>query len=305
MTFRVSFLVLVVFALTGCSVKKIAVNKLGNALAGSGTTFASDDDPELIRDAVPFSLKLMESLLAETPRHRGLLVAACSGFTQYAYAFVQEDADEAESQDLAKATALRERARRMYARARNYCLRSLTLKRPAFEQELRSDPRLALRPATKRDVAALYWTAASWGALIALSKDKPEVVADQPIVEALIDRALELDEFFDQGAIHNFLITYEPARPGGKGDPAERSRQHFERATALSHGHDAGPLVTFAEVICVQEQDRRGFEDLLKRALAIDHDAAPERKLANLVMLRRARWLLSRADELFVEKEPQ
>jgi len=303
MIFRVSFLVLAVFALTGCSVKKLAVNKLGNALAGSGTSFASDDDPELIRDAVPFSLKLMESLLTETPRHRGLLMAACSGFTQYAYAFVQEDADEAESQDLARATALRGRARSMYARARNYCLRSLTLKRAAFEQELHSDPRLALHTATKKDVAALYWTAASWGALIALSKDKPEVVADQPIVEALIDRALELDESFDQGAIHNFLITYEPARPGGKGDPAERSRQHFERATALSHGHDAGPLVTFAEAICVQEQDRRGFEDLLKRALAIDPDAAPERKLANLVMLRRARWLLSRADELFVEKE--
>lgn len=112
---------------------------------------------------MPFSLKLMESLLTETPRHRGLLVAACSGFTQYAYALVQEDADEAESQDLARATALRGRARSMYARARNYCLRSLALKRPAFEQELRSDPRLALRAATKRDVASLYWTAASWG----------------------------------------------------------------------------------------------------------------------------------------------
>jgi predicted anti-sigma-YlaC factor YlaD len=304
MIFRPALLALALFALAGCSVKKIAVNKLGSALAGSGTTFAFDDDPDLIRDAVPFSLKLMESLLAENPRHHDLLVAACSGFTQYAYAFVQEDADEVESQDLERATVLRSRARRLYTRARNYCLQSLALKRPAFEQALRSDPRGALRTVAKRDVAALYWTAASWGALIALSKDKPEVVADQPIVEALIDRALELDESFDQGAIHNFLITYEPARPGGKGDPAERSRQHFERAAALSHGHDAGPLVIFAEVICVQEQDRRGFEDLLKRALAIDPDAAPERKLANLVMLRRARWLLSRADELFVEKEP-
>ena len=55
----------------GCSVKRMAVNKVGDALAGSGTTFASDDDPELIKAAVPFSLKLMESLLAESPRHRG------------------------------------------------------------------------------------------------------------------------------------------------------------------------------------------------------------------------------------------
>ena len=98
----------------GCStVKRTAVNQVGNALSGGGETFASDDDPELIRAAVPFSLKLTESLLAETPKHRGLLLTACSGFTQYAYAFVQEDADEIEATDLARAAALRARARRL------------------------------------------------------------------------------------------------------------------------------------------------------------------------------------------------
>src|SRR5258707_1358446 len=96
----------------GCSFKRIAVNKLGNALAGSGTTFASDDDPELVKAAVPFSLKLMESLLAESPNHGGLLLASSSGFTQYAYAFVQQDADELEEKDLAAATEMRERARK-------------------------------------------------------------------------------------------------------------------------------------------------------------------------------------------------
>ena len=39
----------------------------GDALAGTGSTFASDDDPELVGEAVPFGLKTMESLLAESP----------------------------------------------------------------------------------------------------------------------------------------------------------------------------------------------------------------------------------------------
>src|SRR6185503_744090 len=104
----------------GCSIKKMAVNKLGDALAGGGTTFASDDDPELVKAALPFSLKLIESLLAESPRHRGLLLAACSGFTQYSYAFVNQDADEMEESDLAAADALQTRARRLYLRARGY-----------------------------------------------------------------------------------------------------------------------------------------------------------------------------------------
>src|SRR4051812_45695433 len=90
------FLPLIAVLGSGCSIKRLTVNKIGNALASGGTTFASDDDPELVKAAAPFSLKLMESLLAESPKHERLLFAASSGFTQYAYAFVQEDADELE-----------------------------------------------------------------------------------------------------------------------------------------------------------------------------------------------------------------
>ncbi len=91
------------FAGSGCSIRRYALNKAADALAQSGTTFASDDDPELVQAAVPFSLKLMESILAENPNHVGLLTSAASGFTQYAYAFVQQEADEMEQHDLAAA----------------------------------------------------------------------------------------------------------------------------------------------------------------------------------------------------------
>ncbi len=83
----------------GCSVKKIAINKLGDSLANGGTTFASDDDPDLVGQALPFSLKLLESLLAESPKHRGLLFAAASGFTQYAYVFVQQPEEQLEDRN--------------------------------------------------------------------------------------------------------------------------------------------------------------------------------------------------------------
>jgi predicted anti-sigma-YlaC factor YlaD len=284
----------------GCSVRKLAVNKLGDALAGGGTTFASDDDPELVMAAVPFSLKLMESLLAESPKHKGLLFATASGFTQFAYAFVQQEADEVESDDLAKATAMRERAKRLYLRARNYGLRGLDASHAGFSAKLHVKPREATRVARKADVSLLYWTAASWAAAIALSKDEPAMIGEIPQMEALMDRALELDESFDAGAIHSFLITYEMARQGASGDPATRSRQHFERAMALTHGTQAGPLVAFAEAVCVQKQDLKQFDDLLKRALEINPDAHSECRLVNLVMQRRARWLLGKRDELFL-----
>jgi len=288
----------------GCSINRYAVNKLGDALAGSGTTFASDDDPELVGQAIPFSLKLMESLLATAPEHRGLLLAAASGFTQYAYAYVQQQADSLEDPDPARATELRARARRLYLRARNYGLRGLEARHAGFAARLRADPRAAVGAATVTDVPGLYWTAAAWGAAIAVSKDQPDLVADQPLVEALIDRALELDERYDDGAIHGFLISYELSRQGARGDPIERARAHFDRVVSLTGGQLASPYVSLAEGVSVSRQDRREFESLLHQALAIDPDAKPEWRLVNIIMQRRARWLLSRADQLFLEPAP-
>lgn len=294
----------IAFALGGCSsVNQIAVNKLGDALASGGTTFASDNDPQLVRDATPFTLKLMESLLAENPRHPGLLFAASSGFTQYSYAFIQQDADELEDRDVAGANQLRVRARGLYLRGRDYGLRGLELAHPGLGAKLRENPRAAVKVCGSGDVRLLYWSAVSWAAAISLSKDDPVLIAELPLAEALIDRALELNESYDFGAIHGFLITYEMARPGGSGDPAIRSRQHFDRAMALTQGGQASPLVAYAEAVSVQKQDRAEFEKLLNQALAIDVNARPEWRLVNLVMQRRARWLIARIDDLFLPAE--
>jgi predicted anti-sigma-YlaC factor YlaD len=284
-----------------CSIKKLAVNKLGDAMAEGGATFASDEDPELIEAAVPFSLKLMESLLAESPRHRELLTAVASGFTQYAYAFVQLEGDRLEETDLDAATASWERAKKLYLRARDYAVRGLDARREGTGDALRVDPASALEGTGPKDVPLLYWTAASWAGAIALSKDDPDLVGDLPIIEALIGRALELDESYREGAIHEFLIVYEMTRPGGECDPAARAREHFARAMELTGGQLASPLVALAESVAVAEQDRVEFEELLRRALAIDPDLRPEWRLANLVFQRRARWLLERTDRLILD----
>jgi predicted anti-sigma-YlaC factor YlaD len=297
--------VLVILALLpGCSIKKIAVNKLGNALAESGTTFSSDNDPELIASAAPFSLKLMESLLAESPNHRGLLLASSSGFTQYAYLAVQEPADEEESHDIEGATAKRMRARLLYLRARDYGLRGVETRHKDFANKLRMNANSAVLLCDKRDTAFLYWTAAAWGSAISVSKESPDLIADQSIVEALIDRAAALDPDFNDGAIQQFLVTYEPARPGGGKDYEARSKPHFDRALEITHGQSAGPYVSFAESISVASQNRAQFETMLHQAMAVDPDARPEWRRANIVMQRRARWLLNRENDLFLDPAP-
>lgn len=278
--------------------RRYAINQLGNALAGAGTTFSSDDDPDLIRAAVPFSLKLVESLLAESPRHEGLLLAAARGFTEYAYAFVQEDADELEDTNKVAATAMRARAAKLYLRARNYGLRGLEVKHPGFADRLKANPRQAVKELKKSEVPMMYWTAISWGAALSASHDFA-MIPEIPRFEALIDRVLELDEAYDEGTVHTFLITYEMARLNGKGDRAARAKEHFDRAVALGGGHQAGPLVAYAENVLVAQKNKIEFQNMLRQALRIDIHASPENRELNLAAQRRARWLLSRTDKLF------
>jgi TRAP transporter T-component len=288
-------------ALAGCaSLHHYATDRLGDALAASGSGFSADDDPELIRAAAPFSLKLMESLLQESPQHTGLLTAAAGGFTQYAYAFVQEDADELESSDLQAALAGRERARGLYCRARDYGLRALETRHAGFSSALRMGLKSALASLDSSDAAAIYWTSAAWAAWISLNKDSTDALADLPLVGAMLSRLEVLDPDFDHGALDSLLISYEMGLPGRR-NARDEAQRHFERAVLLSGGHKAGPYVAFAEQVSVAQQDRREFVTSLQQALAIDLTAQPQWRLENLVMQRRARWLLSQMNQLFIE----
>ncbi len=275
---------------------------MANALAESSDVYSSDEDPELVRDALPFALKTIESLLAQVPEHKGLLVAAASGFTQYSYAFVWLDSEEAAQSDPVKAKQLRARARQLYLRARDYGLRALELRQPGFRELLNHDPAHALKKMKRNDVPALYWTAAAWGAAVTQAKGEMDLVADLPVVETLMRRALELDESFDRGAIHDFFLSYEASRAGGS---LEKAKEHFQRAKELNQGHKVGPLVSFAENISVQTQNRKEFNELLDRALAFDVNSVPSLRLANILAQRRARQLKAQIDDLFLEEEEQ
>lgn len=292
---------LAIGSLSGCSVRTFVAKSVGNALAEGGSVYASDEDIELVGEAVPFGLKTMEGLLAEVPDHRPLLVATARGFVQYAYAYVDLPAFEAEGTDPETASRLRARAKALYLRARDYAYRALGLRVANWEQRLREDPAEALGRLRASEVPELYWAAVSLSAAIAADKQDMHLVADLYLVEAMIQRALELDEDFDDGAIHQFLISFDGGRSVAMGGSPDRARAHFERAMELSEGRQVSPLVALAENVSVQAQDRKEFRALLQRALRFDVDEAPSHRLANLVAQERARLLLSRVDELFLE----
>ncbi len=282
---------------SGC-IRSFATGLVADALSGP-SALGTDDDPELVRDAAPFGLKTMESVLEAQPRHAGLLTSLAGGFTQYGYAFVQQDADTAEFEGKnAQAATLRLRARKLLLRARDYGLQGLELSSPGISEKLKSMRGLteAVAPLKKEDVPLVYWTAAAWALAISNGKEDMSLVAELPAPEALMKRALELDPNWGEGSILEFFVSYEAARPGGTEAGA---KAFLERSLAQSGGRHLGVQVSWAEGVLVQAQKREEFEKVLKAVVASDLDASKKDRLANTIAQRRAKLLLKHADDLF------
>jgi hypothetical protein len=281
----------------GCSPKRIGINRMADALTSTASAFTRDNDPEFVRQAAPSTLKMIEMLLEESPSHAGLLMTACSGFTQYAYAFLQADADVAEPGSAA-AKELKARGAAMYDRARGYCVRALDLRHPGVGRGLQSNAREGLASMTREDVPALYWTAVAWGGALTLAENPLVRIGELATVRALFGRALQLDETWEAGAIHEAMIAVE-SLPMLLGGSPVRAKEHFDRAVALSNGQSAFAYVTMATGVAQPARDRREFERLLRLAIAVDPAQRPSLRLANLIAQKRARHLLSQVDRLF------
>jgi predicted anti-sigma-YlaC factor YlaD len=288
--------------LPSCSVRRMAINRIGDAIASGGSTYERDEDLELVQGALPFGLKLIESMLTEAPKHKGLLLAAAQGFTSYAYVTVQQDLDRAAAVDFDAAEKLRGRARRLYLRGHDYGLRGLDTAHPAFSERLKTAPGDAVKVLQAKDLPLVYWTAASLGLAISSSRDSVSLIARIPEVEALLSRGLVLDEKWRDGALHEFAIVMAAAKPGSV--DYEVIGSHYRRAVELSKGASAGVHVTYAESVAVPRQQRKDFLELLQRALAINPEEHEDLRLMNELAQRRARWLLSRIDDLILDPGP-
>ncbi len=293
---RLFVLLLPIAMVAGCS--QMGINRMSAALSSTADSYAKDDDPEFVRLAAPSTLKMVEMLIDQQPSNRPMLMTACSGFTQYAYAFLQLEADQQEPADAAAAKDLRARAGRMYDRARQYCLHALDVRHPGIGKSLAADALAAVTNMAKEDVPALYWMGVALAGSVSVAGNQLIRVNDLATARALLSRALALDESWEGGAIHEAFITLD-GQPRLLGGSPARAREHFNRAVELAAGQSAFAYVSMASSVSLAAKDRVEFERMLRAALAIDIDEAPRWRLSNAIAQKHARFLLARADRLF------
>lgn len=292
---------------SGCSIRKFALRATADALSGNGGGYGTDDDPDLVRDAAPFGLKTMETLAESLPDHRPIRLALASGFTQYAYAFVNQDADRAEDKEIAQAKLLWARSRRLYLRARNYALAGLDIAYPGARAALLGGDRARWQAILEKTVAAdvpyLYWCAASWALAVSTAKDDANLIGDLPAIDMIMQRAFALTPDYDEGAIHEFYVSFDSTRSAQQGGGPERAKEHLDKAQKLGRGYKLGSLVSYAEGVLISQQKKAEFTQLLRKVVEtdvyVDDPAWRQQRLANIVAQQRARWLLGKLSDLF------
>lgn len=302
-TGAVSLLVIFLFLAGACSIEKMALKRVAGMLSspGSGGVFTQDNDPELVGDALPFAIKLYETLLASLPQHEGLRLVTGSLYITYANAFVQTPADMTPKREMETREFLFRRAKNLYLRGRDILLVYLERKNPALLEQLRERRyRQALSVYGKEDAGFLYWTALGWVGAFGVDPFDMRFGLTLPQAAALMERVREVDPAYDPAAVELFYIYYFGSLPEYMGGDLNKAREHFERAQAAAGETNTSHLVALAVTVCVKEQNAAEFRDLLARVLAFDADRHPENRLVNVLNRRKAKWLLEHIDDYFI-----
>lgn len=299
------FPVVVLLVLSGnCSIKKMALNGVANTLTapGGGNVFTRDNDPELVGDALPFTIKLYETLMESLPNHAGLRLQTGSLYIMYANAFLQNPADMMTDEEMPKEEFLLKRAKNLYLRGRDIILEAVNKKYPGFLKALNAKEfDRALSPMKKEDVPFLYWSAAGWLGAFAIDPFDMKLGMTVPRAAAIMDRVLRLDPDYGNGAIHDFYVLYYGSMPDYMGGDFNKAREHYRKAVDASGGKSTSPHLSLATTVAVKEQNVTEFKALLQKVLEINTDDDPDNRLLNTLNQRKAQWLLEHVEDYFLE----
>lgn len=263
-----------------------------------------ETDYRLIADFFPTILVMYELLHKANPDHAGLAAMTGSLNVMYANAFIQWPASELGVKEFTKQNEEYMRAKMHYLRGREYCLSALEKRHKGFTKAVLGQDDDALRAAVKKldknDVNAAYWACAGWLGAFSLDLTDPNLIGTLSAPPAILDRAAELDPNYGGGSIWDLLANFNISAVGFGGD-AERAIECYKKALEVSGGKSPGPYITYAESFCVPNNDKAGFVDALNKALAIDPDADPSSRLMTTISQTKAKRLLDRIKDLFLE----
>ena len=273
--------------IAGCiSSQQVVAEKAPALFRDVALSAGRQSDLVLVRQGIPSYLMLIDGMLQSYPENRDLLLAGAQAYASYASVLEEDEGD---------------RAAYLSERAKEYALKALELT-PPFKGVLGKPLevfRERLEQTEKKHVPTLFWVGNIWGGWIAAGSEGPAAMADLPWVEALMDRALQLDPGFYYGGSHLFKAILLSARPEQFGGNLKKAEEHFKKARDYGRGKFLLTDVYYAEYYARQTLNRDLFVSTLKKVLETSPAIEPDLTLSNTLAQRKAKKLLAKVDEFF------
>ncbi len=286
--FRVFIPFLLLAAFSGCSPMKYSVRHVMVPLLDSSREAAYlSDDTRTFGDAAPSNLFLLEGMVHTDPENEDLRLNTAMLYFFYGFAYIEEDDPEYASI--------------LYSKGLEHSWTALVAGCDLPEDRGISFAEFEkLVPSIELDqVPAAVWTAICWSQFISLHLDQTSVMRDIPKVQALLDRAIELDgQYFEgmpyvmQGALHAF----KPKIMGGDTDASAAS---FENAFAISGNSFQLSRFFYARYYTYRMMDVDLFTETLEGIINAEPIEDDPYRLLNMIATEKSHKLLEEADDLF------
>ena len=274
-------LALAAIGLSGCG--SLIQSATGSLTEQLGEAVLGHDDPELVREATPTLLILIDSLAGDDAGP-AVLGSAAQLYAAYGVVFVNDP----------------ERAHKLTERAYGYGRRALCAADRAGcgVQQLGFDEyeaRMGAYPAARAQ--ALYDYVIGFLSWIQARGDY-EALARLPRLQVALERLLDVAPPDIRGRAHMYMGVLQCLRPASLGGAPEEGMRNFDEALRLTRRQDLSVLVEYARNCARLLYDRELHDRLLQEAVDAPADQ-PGLTLFNNLAKADARELLSTADEYF------
>jgi len=218
---------------------------------------------------------------------------------EYGFGIIMEQANRLIDEDYSLAMAKYEQANKIFSEARDSGISIISKKYPNLKKWLNKEASIDFNA---DDISDIYWLAASIGGCISSSRGNPFELINLPNVGRLLRTGIDINPGWENGSFYSAMISFTTTRSDLNEVMLRDSVDYyFDKAVLYSDGKDAGPYLTYAESIHKPFQERKNFVDKLNYVINMENKPNNEFELTNLLAKSRAKWLLARTDEYFLE----
>lgn len=302
--FRCTVLITLIFSVTACSLKKMAVRQASGFFAESRKVFEEEVDLDIAEPAIAANMKLLEAMQVHDPENEDLNLLIAETYGAYTLAFAEDKMEEAEfEKNSVEEQKQRARAKALYLRARDYAAKVLLPKLDVTDMAHLTEEGLKekLKDLDKDAIRSLFWYAFAWGSAINVDREDTEGLSNLPKVEVMMEKVKALDEAYYFAGAWLFEGVYFGARSEMLGGNLARSKEAFEKNLKLTQGKLLMTHYFYARTYCIFAQDSACFDRHIAAVLEAPLTQQSEQKLANTLAKQKALRLKAHKSDFFVD----